>query len=358
MRSKNFKILIGFLFIIITTLSAFWFFLTYQAQTRITDWAASQSNQNIQISWQDIHFTGYPFKIRMLLERPEIRLIRYNRKSYWKSSSVIISSSLFSPKNVVVSAPGSHKININLPKNTFHAAIEAEEVLAQSINFPTKKIKRKYDSKMSNLIISPNNWRDSIGIDNFMIELSDHSVISTNKKAIHPIGKSLSSKIEIKGINIPSFPKLDKTLKKLGTKVESVSGKFHLKGELGLRPFSVDQLRSWRDKGGTIELDQIKLVWGSLIAETNGTLALDKELQFQGSFATNIRGLDDVVNLLEKDQVLNRTKASFIKLALPIFIQNPEKGAQSLIRVPMTLQNRHLKVGPVTLAKFPKIKWN
>ena len=69
MRSKIFKILIGFIFLTIITFSAFWFFLTYQAQTRITDWAASQSNGNIQISWQDFHFTGYPFKIRMLIEK-------------------------------------------------------------------------------------------------------------------------------------------------------------------------------------------------------------------------------------------------------------------------------------------------
>ena len=358
MRSKIFKILIGFIFLTIITFSAFWFFLTYQAQTRITDWAASQSNGNIQISWQDFHFTGYPFKIRMLIEKPEVIFVRYNRKTYWKPSNIIISSSLFSPNNLVISAPGSHRINMNLPENTFYTTIEAEEVLGRSINFSNKQIKRRFSSKMSNLVITPNNWEDAIGIDDLMIELTDHSVISENKEAIHPIGKSLSSKIEIKGINIPSFPKLDETLKQLGAKVESISGKFHLKGELDLSSFSVDQLISWRDKGGTIELDQIKMIWGSLVTETNGTLALDKELQFQGSFTTKIVGLDKVVTLLEKDQVLNQTKASLIKLALAIFIQNQENGISDFSKVPMTLQNRYLKIGPVTLTKVPEIKWN
>ena len=50
-----------------------------------------------------------------------------------------------------------------------------------------------------------------------------------------------------------------------------------------------DALAAWRDAGGRIELDHLRLKWGALNATATGTIALDQELQPTGGFSGESR---------------------------------------------------------------------
>ena len=49
---------------------------------------------------------------------------------------------------------------------------------------------------------------------------------------------------------------------------------------------------AWRDAGGTIELDRLRLLWGGLGATATGTMALDHELQPIGGLSGAVQGYE------------------------------------------------------------------
>ena len=56
-----------------------------------------------------------------------------------------------------------------------------------------------------------------------------------------------------------------------------------IKGALPPGPFA-QALAQWRDGGGTIDLQSVRVRWGSLLLDASGTLALDSSLQPEGAF--------------------------------------------------------------------------
>src|SRR5436305_1452557 len=68
----------------------------------------------------------------------------------------------------------------------------------------------------------------------------------------------------------------------------------------------------WRDEGGTAEIDNLKLRWGTLAVSGSGTLALDSDLQPMGAFSGAVEGYDELMNALV---AAGRMKASDARLA-------------------------------------------
>lgn len=99
------------------------------------------------------------------------------------------------------------------------------------------------------------------------------------------------------------------------------------------------------------------LRWGPLRITADGTLALDGDLQPVGAFATRTAGLEQFVTALEKDGALSSNDAAIARITLAVLTRAAADGGPDRAEIPITLQDRILRLGPVALVQFSPITW-
>ena len=117
-----------------------------------------------------------------------------------------------------------------------------------------------------------------------------------------------------------------------------------------------DAVAAWRDAGGKIELDNLRLKWGALGATATGTIALDQELQPTGDFSGAIQGYDQILTVLVRNGQMRATDAGLARIALRLLAKAGPDG-QPEIRTEFKVQNGQMFLGPAKLGRLPHITW-
>ncbi|HUC69973.1 MAG TPA: DUF2125 domain-containing protein, partial [Stellaceae bacterium] len=113
---------------------------------------------------------------------------------------------------------------------------------------------------------------------------------------------------------------------------------------------------AWRDAGGTIEVDNLRLQWGGLGFSANGTLALDQTLQPIAAFSGGIEGFDEILKVLVDTDRLTPEQASLVQIALNM-LAKPGSDGKPQLTAPFTMQNGKMYLGPARLGAAPRIVW-
>ena len=111
----------------------------------------------------------------------------------------------------------------------------------------------------------------------------------------------------------------------------------------------------WRAAGGTIDLEWLKLTWGPLDLEANGTVTLDESMRPLGALTADIRGHNETITVLEKARLLRRRAAATSRIALSLLAKPDKNGTGSVLTVPVTAQEGRLYLGFVQLFLLPPI---
>jgi hypothetical protein len=118
----------------------------------------------------------------------------------------------------------------------------------------------------------------------------------------------------------------------------------------------VQAISEWRDAGGTIELDNLRVKWGELGSTASGTIALDRELQPIGGFSGAIQGYDQILAALVQSGRMRAAEAGLARLALAMLAKAGPDGKPA-ITTAFTIQNGQMFLGPAKLGKAPRIAW-
>ncbi|MGH7095807.1 MAG: DUF2125 domain-containing protein, partial [Stellaceae bacterium] len=113
---------------------------------------------------------------------------------------------------------------------------------------------------------------------------------------------------------------------------------------------------TWRDSGGTAELDHLDLSWGPLHIAASGTLALDRDLQPVGSFSGAVGGIDALLKALTAAGELRSSDARLAGLALRL-MERPGPGGKPQVASSFSIQNGEIFLGPARLGRMPRIDW-
>jgi hypothetical protein len=115
-------------------------------------------------------------------------------------------------------------------------------------------------------------------------------------------------------------------------------------------------LATWRDRGGTVEIEALGLDWGPLAVNGAGTLALDAELQPIGALTAKVQGYGEIVDALAASGALKAGDAALAKVGLGL-LAKPAGNGRPEIATPVTLQNGQLFLGPIRIADLPRFTW-
>ena len=85
---------------------------------------------------------------------------------------------------------------------------------------------------------------------------------------------------------------------------------------------------------------------------------LFRSLQPVGAFSARISGLDKLIDLLEQRGQVGKQQAAIARIAMAVLNRSPANGGPPEARVPVTIQDRVVSIGPVPLVQLDPIVWN
>ncbi|MGH7037305.1 MAG: DUF2125 domain-containing protein [Stellaceae bacterium] len=141
----------------------------------------------------------------------------------------------------------------------------------------------------------------------------------------------------------------------LGKTIDDLSAGLTVKGALPPGPL-IRAISAWRDGGGTIAVDHLRLRWGTFGARGAGTLALDRDLQPIGAFSGAIEGYGEILTALVKSGHLRAREAGLARLALTMLAKAGPDGRPE-IATSFTIENGEMYLGPARLGPVPRIGW-
>jgi hypothetical protein len=105
-----------------------------------------------------------------------------------------------------------------------------------------------------------------------------------------------------------------------------------------------------------VELTQFNANWeAATTVSGDGTVALDQRLQPVGAFSAVVRGYDEAVDAAVARGLMTPAQGTAVKVWLNARAEKDERGLK--VKLPLTIQDGFLSMGPVKLAQVPRIVW-
>jgi hypothetical protein len=118
-----------------------------------------------------------------------------------------------------------------------------------------------------------------------------------------------------------------------------------------------ESLAAWRDAGGVLQIQRFAADWGPLAVTAEGTLALDGQMQPLFAGTATVRGYGEAIDALAQAGLMPPNQATGAKIALAALAKPAEDGGPPAVHLPLTIQDGFLYVGPLKLARMPRIIW-
>jgi hypothetical protein len=118
-----------------------------------------------------------------------------------------------------------------------------------------------------------------------------------------------------------------------------------------------ESLAAWRDAGGVLQIQRFAADWGALAVIAEGTLALDGQMQPLFAGTAMVRGYSEAIDALVQARMMAPNQATGAKIALAAMTKPADDGGPPAAKLPITIQDGFLFVGPLKLAQMPRIVW-
>jgi hypothetical protein len=329
----------------VAAVTGLWFVGAEMVREQITSFGRDLAAEGGAFTTSSLRITGFPFSFTA--HATDIRMSGRNRRGLWHWQAARGSARL-SPwrvDDVSFDLAGAHRLRFHagpVPLNLEITAKTAPGVFSRGTADSPRRVTLRPTAMA---VHAPaKDWR--LRLDSAEIKLyRQWQRPSTDRDALS--GLSLS----IQGMELPDG---DGAI--LGRKVEKFSAAFQVKGEPPL-PLDRGRLRRWHNAGGALEVKELGLTWGPTRIDATGTVTLNDALQPEASFTAHVVGYDEAVDALVKTGAVRAQAAEGLKLMLAMMARQSSPDRAREIRMPMSIQDRAIYIGPARLARMPRIRW-
>ena len=116
-------------------------------------------------------------------------------------------------------------------------------------------------------------------------------------------------------------------------------------------------LTAWSQSGGSLLIDSAQVRWGAVTVDTNGALELDRALQPAGTLNTEISGFGEAVDALVAGGWIRAKDAHTVNSVLTGLSPRAGSGGKQAIKLPVSLHDRFVHLGPFRLIPLPQLVW-
>jgi hypothetical protein len=319
--------------------TAFWFLVAQRIEAGIVDWAQSQRADKIDVSWQRVRVSGYPVAFRVDLDSAALR-----------DRAITPSPELHVPVLSGTARPWNFADWRLAAPDGFTA-----DLAAAGRGTPAKLIAQSADGVVS---IGPEDgWTLRLTLGETTVEAGAPVLVGSARATLtvpprpSPGHADPATALAVEASRI----KLPAAIAPFGDTIDELD---FIAAEKGAIPSGklADAVAAWRDAGGKIELDNLRLKWGALDATATGTIGLDQELQPASGFSAAIKGYDQILSALVQNGQMRASDAGLARIALT-FLAKAGPDGKPEIRTAFTIQNGEMFLGPARLGKTPRITW-
>jgi hypothetical protein len=300
-----------------------WHLYSKKFEKHIEEKLVEVQSKGFDVSFDHLKITGFPFGYDVSVTNLEIKRGKVFRT--WVDGVITFSAKIWKPQEISSVAGGTHHL-------------EFDDFVAQGQGFILR----------------------SFTIDPMRFEFFyDHMVVKSAAKEVLK-AKELEFDLDFTPKNEADNASLRLRLEELetdqlkdsplGPKIEHVILDAGLKGKVE-GDTNLERAKSWYNNDGVLDVKEFSFQWGETTANGDGTFTLDENLQPLGSFSAAFTGLNEAVDAYEKAGQLDKRKATMLKAGFNLF----HSAAGSKISV--TLQNRKLSLGAISLVEIPEINW-
>ena len=320
--------------------TAYWFLVAGRIEAGILDWAQSQRADKIDLSWQKMRVSGYPVTFRVDLGSAALR-----------DGAVTPSPELHVPALSGTARPWDFADWRLAAPEGFTA-----DLAAAGGGAPAKLIAQTADGVVA--IETEGGWTLWLTLGDIRVEAGAPVLVgSAHATLTVPPGPSRGHADPMTALAVEAsqikLPLGDRAVRGQNRRTRFRRDSKRAPSRAGKL---ADAVAAWRDAGGTIELDNLRLKWGALDATATGTIALDQELQPTGGFSGAIQGYDQILTALVQNGQMRASDAGLARIALTMLAKAGPDGKPE-IRTAFTIQNGQMFLGPAKLGRVPRITW-
>ena len=318
--------------------SVYWFVVAGRLEDGVAQWAGSLRAQSLDLSWRAIRVDGFPLAFRVVLEEARLRgsatapngefrvplLSGSARPWNFRLWQLTAADGVSATANLAGGAVAT--LSVRRATGSATVAQEGGGMLWLSLKEPAADLGVRLAARDADL------W----------LTLPPHLPQTHTERAV-------GIALDARGLSLPTVPAPFKN------PVDEVSFGVTVMGRVPAAPLR-QAAAAWRDSGGTLELDQVALSWGSLRVTGSGTVALDPDLQPIGGFSGAVEGYGELLRALVAGGRMRPGDARLAQLALGM-LAKPGADGRPEIATSFTIQNGEMFLGPAKLGAAPRIVW-
>tara|TARA_Y100001970_G_scaffold294087_1_gene446662 strand:- start:1956 stop:2960 length:1005 start_codon:yes stop_codon:yes gene_type:complete len=315
--------------------TTYWYSAAREASARLHLWAEERRVDGWAVELGKPSVTGFPLRLDLSVHAPIIA--GRGNKWRWEIPNFVASARPWALTDIRISFPGSHRLEINGMMAVLNLAHADGDL----------KI-RSGKARLLLLRLAGVNWMQPGGITTSIdrLTLRAEDAVSINPRSGNPMtGKVIA--VDARKVVLPKVWKPP-----VGSGLDRLSFDASVIGPLELSGLLPEALSRWNDAGGAIEFKSFTLNWEALSLRGDGALSLDDKLQPQGAITVEIRGIKEILDTLMASGVIDARTAFAAKVANRAL----SIGGRA-VRLPVSLKNQRLYLGPVPLFRLKKIRW-
>ncbi len=314
-----------------------WFYLGNQLEGRVETFIHDARQKGWTVEYKGMRLAGFPFSLTLVIEQPE--LAYKNIFKSWVPGDMRFGADIWRPTEIKSWVAGKHHMTVSLLGNEL-LSTQGEGFSAALFTLERGTFQFSYDQLQV------------VASGKVLAQLGGLDVQAAHHQPEDEQDSFMNVQVSLQDLTLPAlsgFP-FGETLQKLQLST-SLSGK--IEGD-SLR----DCINSWYESDGTLEVAQLKLQWGPLDLVAEGTTTVDENLQPMGAFSAYVGGLDDTLAALVKAGWVEQKVARLVRLGLGFLAESSNgEEASAKHKLPLTVQSGRLFIGPVSIAKVPKVEW-
>ena len=330
---------VAVLLVLLGAYTAYWLIVARRITDGVAAWAQTERAEKIDASWERIGVAGFPFACRVELENAMLRDGRLTPSPELRVPAVSASARpwdfaswrLVAPGGLSAAlAGGGERPPLNLATHTASGVLTADAEGGISLWLNLQDVGAKAGEAVP-------------------ISSADAWVIVPAKPPRSHTEPALGVALDLRQVQLPGMTSV------LNDTIDELAFGVTVKGAVPTGKLA-QAVSEWRDAGGTVELDNLRLNWGGVGATASGTIALDRELQPIGGFSGAIEGYDQILIGLVQSGRMRAADAGLARLALAMLAKAGPDGKPE-IKTAFTIQNGQMFLGPAKLGRAPRLAW-
>ncbi|MBL8660305.1 MAG: DUF2125 domain-containing protein [Rhodospirillales bacterium] len=322
-----------------------WMVASLHLRNGVLEWVAARQAEGYRISFAGLDLGGFPLAARVTILDPVVTAPD-GRTFFWSwaGDRAAIEASPFRFDGITLRLAGEEALSINVGGKLKTYRGGADEITLQT---SAGLAPSSGGLTVRGLALTADEPGDAIRLE----RLSASSALSRQTAPSGPEAL-LAVRIDALGLQLPQQLDLP-----LGNTLDEVAVDATIRGLM--HPFANlrDGLERWRDGGGMVDFARLGFNYGPLTLSSVGTLSLDDAAQPVGTFTARILGFQQTIDALADRGIIDGRVAGKARMALALLSRKPPGANAPMLQVPLTLRERTLSVGPLSLLVVPEIEW-